>query len=73
MRGAKPLSIIVDDLGIYYDATRPSRLERMLTSDDEFPEDELERGEAELQKLTDRYIEEVAELGKKKEHEIMEV
>jgi ribosome recycling factor len=36
-------------------------------------EDELERGEAELQKLTDRYIEEVAENGKKKEHEIMEV
>ena len=36
-------------------------------------EDELERGEAELQKLTDRFIEEVAEMGKKKEVEIMEV
>ncbi|HSK88646.1 MAG TPA: ribosome recycling factor [Anaerolineales bacterium] len=36
-------------------------------------EDDLERGEAELQKLTDRYIEEVAEQGKKKEVEIMEV
>lgn len=36
-------------------------------------EDELERGEAELQKLTDRYIEEVAEQGKRKETEIMEV
>jgi ribosome recycling factor len=36
-------------------------------------EDELERGEAELQKLTDRYVEEVAEHGKKKEIEIMEV
>ena len=36
-------------------------------------EDELERGEAELQKLTDRYIEEVSENGKRKEHEIMEV
>jgi ribosome recycling factor len=36
-------------------------------------EDELERGEAELQKLTDRYVEEVAEHGKKKEFEIMEV
>ena len=36
-------------------------------------EDELERGEADLQKLTDRFIEEVAELGKKKETEIMEV
>lgn len=36
-------------------------------------EDELERGEAELQKLTDRFIEEVAEHGKRKESEIMEV
>jgi ribosome recycling factor len=36
-------------------------------------EDELERGEAELQKLTDRYVEEVADVGKKKEFEIMEV
>jgi len=36
-------------------------------------EDELKRGEEELQKLTDRFIEEVGELGKKKETEIMEV
>jgi len=36
-------------------------------------EDELERGEAELQKLTDRFIEEIADMGKKKEIEIMEV
>src|SRR5512138_3121635 len=36
-------------------------------------EDDLERGEEELQKLTDRFIEEVAEHGKKKESEIMEV
>jgi ribosome recycling factor len=36
-------------------------------------EDELERGEAELQKLTDRYVEEVSDHGKKKEFEIMEV
>jgi len=36
-------------------------------------EDELERGEEELQKLTDRFIEEVGEMGKKKESEIMEV
>ena len=27
---ARPLSWVVDDLGIYYDATRPSRLERIL-------------------------------------------
>jgi ribosome recycling factor len=36
-------------------------------------EDDLERGEEELQKLTDRFIEEVAEHGKRKEAEIMEV
>jgi capsular polysaccharide export protein len=28
--GEPPLSIVVDDLGIYYDATAPSRLERIL-------------------------------------------
>jgi ribosome recycling factor len=36
-------------------------------------EDELKRGEEDLQKLTDRFIEEIAEQGKKKEAEIMEV
>jgi len=36
-------------------------------------EDDLERGEVDLQKLTDRFIEEVGEQGKRKEAEIMEV
>jgi ribosome recycling factor len=36
-------------------------------------EDDLERGEAELQKLTDRFVEEIGEHGKRKEVEIMEV
>ena len=36
-------------------------------------EDELKRSEEDLQKLTDRFIEEIAEQGKKKEAEIMEV
>ncbi len=36
-------------------------------------EDDLKNGEEELQKLTDKYIEEVGELGKRKEAEIMEV
>jgi ribosome recycling factor len=35
--------------------------------------DDLERGEIELQKLTDKYIEEVGALGSRKEKEIMEV
>ena len=36
-------------------------------------EDELEKGEEELQKLTDKYIEELNVVGAKKEKEIMEV
>jgi ribosome recycling factor len=36
-------------------------------------EDDLKRGEDDLQKLTDKYVEEVAEQGKQKEIEIMEV
>jgi len=28
-----PLSVVVDDLGIYYDSTRPSAIERLLASD----------------------------------------
>jgi ribosome recycling factor len=36
-------------------------------------EDELERGEVELQKLTDRFIEEINKHGHEKEKEIMEV
>jgi ribosome recycling factor len=36
-------------------------------------EDDLKTGEDDLQKLTDQLIEDVAELGKKKEAEIMEV
>ena len=30
---ARPLSWVLDDVGIYYDATRPSRLERILASE----------------------------------------
>jgi ribosome recycling factor len=36
-------------------------------------EDELERGRSDLQKLTDQYTENVDQVGKRKEHEIMEV
>lgn len=36
-------------------------------------EDEQEKGEAELQKITDRYIEEINKIGEKKEKEILEV
>lgn len=33
VEGAAPHSIIVDDLGIYFDATRPSRLEHLILDD----------------------------------------
>jgi ribosome recycling factor len=36
-------------------------------------EDELERGENDLQKLTDKYVEKVDDLGQRKEAEIMEI
>jgi ribosome recycling factor len=36
-------------------------------------EDELTRGEADLQKLTDRYVAKIDELGARKEAEIMEI
>ncbi|PWH17077.1 MAG: ribosome recycling factor [Anaerolineae bacterium] len=36
-------------------------------------EDELEKGEAELQKITDRYIEEINKIGERKEKEILEI
>lgn len=36
-------------------------------------EDECKRAEAELQKMTDKYIEEVSSIGNRKEKEIMEV
>ncbi len=46
---------------------RESEKEKLISEDD------LKRGEEELQKLTDKYIEEVGRLGQKKEQEIMEV
>lgn len=36
-------------------------------------EDELKRGEEELQKITNKYIEKIDEMGERKENEIMEV
>lgn len=39
----------------------------------EISEDELKRGESELQKTTDRHIEEINEIGQRKEAEVLEV
>lgn len=46
---------------------------KKLEKDGEISEDELRRGQDEIQKLTDRYIEKIDELLKVKEKEILEV
>jgi len=48
----QPQSWVMDDVGMYYDATRPSKLEAML-EDDDFPPALLERA-AELIKILNR-------------------
>ena len=48
--GAPPLSLIVDDLGVHYDATRPSRLEHTLETGD-FTAEELVTAERALDLL----------------------
>jgi capsular polysaccharide export protein len=45
----RPLSLVIDDVGIYYDATRPSHLERILQSD---PLDETARERARVLRET---------------------
>jgi capsular polysaccharide export protein len=39
VEGADSLSIVKDDIGIYYDATKPSKLENMLNNSEEFIND----------------------------------
>ena len=41
-----PLSLVCDDLGIHYDPTRPSRLERLIAESPALPAAELARAEA---------------------------
>jgi ribosome recycling factor len=50
-----------------HDDLRDFEKEKLIT------EDELERGENDLQKLTDKYVAKVDELGQRKEAEIMEI
>ena len=50
-----------------HDDLREFEKEKMISEDD------LKRGETELQKLTDKYVERVDELGKRKEAEIKEI
>ena len=41
-----PLSLVLDDLGIYYDPSRESRLERLINASDTLPEADIRRAEA---------------------------
>ena len=50
VNGAKPLSLVIDDVGIYYDATAPSRLENLLNAGD-FSRQELQQAQAALDTL----------------------
>ena len=47
-----PLSLVCDDLGIYYDPTRESRLERLVAEAAELPPERLARAEALVARLT---------------------
>ncbi|MGR5537571.1 capsular polysaccharide biosynthesis protein [Vibrio campbellii] len=41
--GAQPLSLVVDEVGIYYDARQPSKLEQLIGSNDNLSADNIER------------------------------
>src|SRR5437764_14479953 len=49
-KGARPLSLVLDRTGIYYDAREPSDLENMLASAD-FTQSELETAQAIIEVL----------------------
>jgi capsular polysaccharide export protein len=46
-----PLSLVLDDLGIYFDATRPSRLEQLIAGSANLPPQARERAAALLDRL----------------------
>ncbi len=52
-RGYPPHSLVVDALGIYYDATRPSTLENLILAGDALSEAELARARRGIQRLRD--------------------
>ncbi|MBI1416112.1 MAG: capsular polysaccharide biosynthesis protein [Limimaricola sp.] len=46
-----PLSLVLDDLGIYYDPTRESRLERLIAAAEALPQDARARAEALVRRI----------------------
>lgn len=51
-----PLSLVLDDLGIYYDPTRPSRLETMIEASVDLPERAQRRAERLIKSLIDNRL-----------------
>ncbi len=49
--GAPPLSLVVDDLGVYYDAARPSRLETLLQDGGWETPDLMARAQAAMERI----------------------
>ncbi|PVA06880.1 capsular polysaccharide biosynthesis protein [Thalassorhabdomicrobium marinisediminis] len=48
---APPLSLVLDDLGIYYDPTRPSRLEALIEASTTLPDSAIRRAEALIDRI----------------------
>ncbi|MDX8347710.1 capsular polysaccharide biosynthesis protein [Cognatiyoonia sp. IB215446] len=48
-----PLSLVLDDIGIYYDATRPSRLEALINASDRLDAGARARAEALIERIVD--------------------
>lgn len=59
--GAQPLSVVLDDLGVYYDALGPSRLEQLLNGPDDGESDPLR--DPELLKRASLLREKIVEFG----------
>lgn len=48
-----PLSLVTDDVGIYYDATRPSKLEQIIASRNTLRPDQARRASALIRRITE--------------------
>jgi len=51
-----PLSLVLDDLGIYYDPTQPSRLETWIEMRETLRDDQRQRAERLIRKLVDQRV-----------------
>lgn len=50
------VSLLLDDVGIYYDARRPSRLENMLNSDQQLSDEEIRRARRVINKIRETKV-----------------